>query len=85
MVTFEANWEDPADDEVNVAWAREGIEAVRELPVAEGGYGNFPGFHEDPAHAVFGGNYDRLVEAKTKYDPDNLFRSNLNVEPGASR
>jgi len=24
----------------------------------------------------------RLVEAKRRYDPDNLFRSNLNVRPG---
>ena len=81
MVTFEANWEDPAEDEANVAWAREGIAEVRELAVAAGGYGNFPGFHEDPAHAVYGENYDRLVEVKTRYDPDHLFRSNLNVEP----
>ena len=77
MVTFEANWDDPADDDANVAWAREGIAEVRELAEAGGGYGNFPGFHEDPAHAVYGGNYERLVEVKERYDPRGVFQSKL--------
>ncbi|WP_101296854.1 FAD-binding oxidoreductase [Halegenticoccus soli] len=81
MLTFEANWDDPADSDANVAWVRESIAEVREMPVASGTYGNFPGFHEDPAQALFGENYDRLVEVKTRYDPDNLFRLNQNVAP----
>jgi FAD/FMN-containing dehydrogenase len=27
------------------------------------------------------GNYDRLVEIKRKYDPDNIFRVNQNIQP----
>ena len=27
------------------------------------------------------GNYDRLVEVKRKYDPDNLFHLNQNIKP----
>ncbi|MFC6724558.1 FAD-binding oxidoreductase, partial [Halobium palmae] len=81
LVTFEANWETPADDDANVAWAREGIAELRELGVAAGGYGNFPGFGEDPVRSLFGANYDRLAAVKAEYDPENLFRSNLNVEP----
>jgi FAD/FMN-containing dehydrogenase len=30
---------------------------------------------------AYGGNYARLVEVKTKYDPANVFRHNQNVEP----
>ena len=28
-------------------------------------------------------NFDRLVEVKRKYDPDNLFRVNRNIDPQA--
>ena len=81
MVTFEANWEDPAEDDANVGWAREGFAEVEALSVAGGRYGNFPGFAEDPVHLLFGDNYDRLVEVKTRYDPTNLFHVNQNVPP----
>ncbi|WP_224336737.1 FAD-binding oxidoreductase [Haloprofundus halobius] len=81
MVTFEANWEAPETDDANVAWARNGLAELREMDVAAGAYGNFPGFGEDPARTLFGDNYDRLVEIKTEYDPENVFRLNQNVVP----
>ena len=39
---------------------------------------------EDDQGAVreaFGANYDRLVELKRVWDPDNLFRQNQNIAP----
>ncbi len=81
MLTVEANWEEPADDDANVNWAREVFADVQALPAASGRYGNFPGMNEDPAKLLYGENYDRLVDVKTKYDPDNLFQSNTNVPP----
>jgi hypothetical protein len=71
------------EDDANVTWAREGIADLERLPVAGGRYGNFPGFAEDPAIALFGDNYERLVEVKTTYDPENLIHLNQNVEPRA--
>jgi len=84
MVTFEANWEDPDADEANVAWARRGVAELRDLDGVGGGYGNFPGHGEDPTRMLFGENYDRLVDVKTEYDPDNLFRLNQNVAPAGA-
>jgi hypothetical protein len=81
MLNFEANWEDPADDDANVTWAREGLAEVETLGIAAGRYGNFPGLGEDPARAIYGDNYTRLVEVKTRYDPENLFHLNQNVPP----
>jgi hypothetical protein len=83
MLNFEANWEEPAADDANVSWAREGFAEVEALDVSGGRYGNFPGFAEDPARLLYGDNWDRLVEVKTEYDPDNLFHLNQNVEPQA--
>ncbi|WP_415381604.1 FAD-binding oxidoreductase [Halosimplex sp. TS25] len=85
MVNFEANWEDPAADDANSAWVREGFEELESLPVATGRYGNFPGLDDEPARLLYGENYDRLVDVKTEYDPGNLFHLNQNVEPRSER
>jgi hypothetical protein len=34
-------------------------------------------------HHVWGANYQRLVTAKRRYDPDNIFRLNHNIDPSA--
>ena len=85
MASFDGVWDDPADDERGIGWARESWAALR--PYSDGGqYVNFPGLGEDgeaQVRAAYGGNYERLVAVKTTYDPDNLFRFNLNITPAA--
>ena len=35
----------------------------------------------DRIRATYGANFDRLVEVKKQYDPENLFRVNRNIPP----
>jgi FAD/FMN-containing dehydrogenase len=35
--------------------------------------------------ATYGDNYQRLVEIKQKFDPQNLFRVNQNIKPGGAK
>ncbi len=84
VVNPEANWEDAADDDANVAWARQVLASV-ETHASGGAYLNFPGFLEEGqslVRASVGGNYERLAQLKRRLDPDNLFRRNANIEPG---
>lgn len=83
LVNPEANWDDPKDDAANIAWARDLLKAL--TPYSEANlYLNFPGFLEEGdamMRSAFGKNYERLVELKTKYDPQNVFRINQNIKP----
>ena len=47
-------------------------------------YFNFPGGHEEGDAAVrasYGANYERLVDIKTAWDPDNVFHTGQNIQP----
>ncbi|MDR6428859.1 FAD/FMN-containing dehydrogenase [Variovorax beijingensis] len=78
-----AIWDNPADDDANIRWARELWSAVR--PYSTGGvYANNLGDEgEDRVRAAYGDNHARLVALKNKYDPTNFFRLNQNIGPTA--
>jgi FAD/FMN-containing dehydrogenase len=38
----------------------------------------------DRIRASYGDKYDRLLELKRKYDPDNVFHRNQNINPAAA-
>ena len=76
-------WLDPAATDENVAWTRDSYEAMRPF-LSDLRYVNYLGDDEaatDPIRAAYGPNYDRLVEVKTAYDPDNVFHLNQNIRP----
>ncbi|HSC92377.1 MAG TPA: FAD-binding oxidoreductase [Gaiellaceae bacterium] len=86
LLGYEANFEDAAAADENVAWVRDSIDELR--PFSTGGaYLNFPGFFEEGdelLRASFGeANYARLVAVKNALDPANVFRFNGNIAPTA--
>jgi FAD/FMN-containing dehydrogenase len=85
LVTGEASWTDPAQNEEAIAWGREFWSAIGEHSTG-GLYLNFAGLGEekdDLVRAGYGANYERLARLKAKYDPENLFRMNLNIAPAS--
>ncbi len=83
VLNVHGRWDDAADDEKCIGWAREFFDAS--APFASGSvYVNFmTEDEEDRVKAAYGPNYDRLVELKNKYDPTNMFRLNHNIKPTA--
>jgi FAD/FMN-containing dehydrogenase len=84
MYSLDGGWSDAKDDAANMAWSRDGWESAEPYGHYGRAYLNFPGHGEDGealTRVSFGANYQRLVEVKTKYDPDNRFRFNQNVQP----
>lgn len=76
-------WENPADNDRNIAWVKGYYEALRPHSV-EGGYINFMDADDQSRiHENYKGNYARLASVKAKYDPDNVFHVNQNIKPAA--
>lgn len=79
---------DPANNDRITSWARRYWEALHRHS-AGGGYVNFmmDGEGQDRVRATYQENFERLVQLKTKYDPENFFRFNQNIRPqeGAGR
>jgi FAD/FMN-containing dehydrogenase len=65
------------------AWVRE-VYAALEPHSTGASYVNFlMAEGDDLVHRAYGPAYERLATIKATYDPDNVFRSNQNVRPGA--
>ncbi|NGP75847.1 FAD-binding oxidoreductase [Balneolaceae bacterium YR4-1] len=74
---------DPDNAEEVTAWCKNYYDDI--APYADGGaYVNFMMEEgESRIKASYGNNYERLAEIKAKYDPDNFFHINQNIEPAA--
>jgi FAD/FMN-containing dehydrogenase len=81
MANVAAFYDGPADRDRHQAWV-DGLAAALHQS-DDGAYVNFLG-DEGPdrvRQAYPGPTWDRLVEVKRRYDPDNLFRLNQNIPP----
>jgi FAD/FMN-containing dehydrogenase len=85
-VLVEARWDDPDHDTEHIDWVRDAHDAL--APHTTGDVEmNFLTEDEstERVRRAYGANHDRLVEVKTKWDPNNLFRINQNIKPEPHR
>jgi FAD/FMN-containing dehydrogenase len=78
-----SQWTDPAQTDACIGWARETFDALAPY-MAERSYTNYLSADDhDRLRQAFGPNYERLVKVKRRYDPENHFRANQNIDPRA--
>ncbi len=75
-------WTDPATTEENIAWTRETHRALAPH-LEEARWLNYLGDDQglDAVRGAYGPNYERLLELKRRYDPENVFHHNHNIDP----
>lgn len=79
MVEFIAAWEQQGEeeDQQHVQWAQKGSHALAPYAL-QGGYINLLDVTEQArVPLAFGPNYERLLELKRTYDPDDVFHSTI--------
>jgi FAD/FMN-containing dehydrogenase len=81
VMNVHGRWEDPEQDVSCIGWSRAFFNASAPYASA-GAYVNFMTEEESGrVAAAYGRNYDRLVETKRRYDPENVFHLNQNIKP----
>jgi FAD/FMN-containing dehydrogenase len=81
LLNIHTRWRDSSDDERCLAWAKDFHSSTQEF--AQGVYVNFISQEgEDRVKEAYTPEvWNRLVEVKNKWDPNNLFRLNQNIKP----
>ena len=87
MVEIVAGWEpqSPEEDQRHVQWAQASSDALAPYAL-KGGYINLLDEGEqERVPLTFGPNYERLLELKRTYDPNDVFHSTIgHIIPTAS-
>ena len=75
-------WMDPTATDENIAWTRETHRALSPH-LEEARWLNYLGDDQgaDAVQAAYGPNYQRLLDLKRRYDPENVFHHNHNIDP----
>jgi FAD/FMN-containing dehydrogenase len=78
----EAAWEEPSLDDAHIDWGRVTMDVLQPFTAAGQYVNDVVESGDDVARGIYGeAKYDRLVELKRAYDPDNVFRLNQNIRP----
>lgn len=82
-VVIISEWMDTADTDRGIKWARDTHAALEPFlaPMRYVNYLDRDDAGAETAAIVYGPNYARLRELKTKYDPENFFHTNVNIPP----
>ena len=81
VMNVHGRWSDASQDEGGIAWCRALWNALTPYATGEA-YVNFMTEDEgERLESAYGSSYQRLVELKNRYDPQNLFRMNQNIPP----
>ena len=77
-----SQWTEASESEHHIAWTRQFWGHVEPL-ISGAAYVNHIAGDDGPekVRASYGGNYEKLVALKGKYDPTNLFHLNPNIKP----
>ena len=76
-------WLDPSQNDANIKWVRDSYAVLKPF----GGERRYVNYLADDDMAAaglaeaYGPNLPKLREVKKKYDPENVFRENLNIQP----
>jgi FAD/FMN-containing dehydrogenase len=86
MVNVAVMYQRPDERAEHEAWAANVVQAMSAGPAAPA-YLGFVGDEGEGGvrRAYPAATLERLAEVKRRYDPENLFRRNLNVLPGGAR
>lgn len=78
-----SSWTESASSDRNIRWTREFFDAIQPQ-LSRAVYVNDLGDEGGQRiRDAYGGNYERLLTLKRKYDPTNFFRMNQNIDPGS--
>jgi FAD/FMN-containing dehydrogenase len=81
-VGVEAQWTEPERDDEFVSWSRQTWDALKPFTTAGTYVNDLVEASEALARSAYGdAKYERLVELKRAYEPDNVFRLNQNIRP----
>ncbi|MFU2326258.1 FAD-binding protein [Pseudomonas sp. NFX98] len=76
-ILFSARWPSAGDDQTNICWVKDSSTSLADNRKFSS-YSNYTLNEDKNSKSIFSDN-GRLIRAKKKYDPNNLFRRNHNI------